>query len=238
MTTLVLTAHGSADPRSAANARAVARLIQIMRPDLIVRVAFCELNEPRLPDVLGSSEGDVVVAPLLLADAYHARIDIPQQIAESGENHRVLLAGVLGEDDRLIALARRRLAEHGVSRRDRALGVLVAAIGSSAAEANARTQTVATKIARTSQWAGVATVFATGTGPSLTDAAEVLRRRGAHKLVVAPWFLAPGRLPDKVAHAAVDAGIPMAEPLGVHRLVATTVLERVDQAIAAHRLAA
>ena len=238
MTTLVLTAHGSADPRSAANARAVVRLIQGLRPNVTVRLAFCEQNEPRLPDVLAASSGNVVVVPLLLADAYHSRIDIPQQIADSAEGHRVLLAGVLGEDDRLIALARRRLAERGVSRLDRDLGVLVAAIGSSAAAANARTQTVATRIAGGREWAHTASVFATGSGPSLSDAAEALRRRGAHKLVVAPWFLAPGRLPDKVARAAFEAGIPMAAPLGAHQSVAATVLDRFDQAIAAHKLAA
>ena len=80
MTALVLAAHGSEDPRSAANARAVADQISCMRPRLDVRVAFCELNTPRLVDVLTP---DAVVTPFLLADAYHARIDIPRQIANS-----------------------------------------------------------------------------------------------------------------------------------------------------------
>jgi sirohydrochlorin ferrochelatase len=238
VTTLVVTAHGSADPRSAANARAVVRLIEDMRPNLAVRVAFCEQNEPRLADVLAVSRGKVVVTPLLLADAYHSRVDIPKQIADSGEGRRVLLAGVLGEDDRLISLLRRRLAERGVSRLDRDLGVVVAAIGSSAAAANTRTRSVATKLGQGSEWVSTATVFATGSGPSLVDAAEALRRRGARKVVVAPWFLAPGRLPDKVAVAAMEAGIPMAAPLGADRLMAATVLSRFDEAVAAGQLAA
>ena len=238
VTTLVMTAHGSADPRSGANARAVAGLIEHMRPNLEVRVAFCEQNAPGLTDVLAMCRGKVVVTPLLLADAYHSRVDIPKQIAGSRDGRRVLLARVLGEDDRLISLLRRRLAERGVSRLDRDLGVVVAAIGSSAAAANARTATVANKLTEGSEWAGTTTVFATGSGPSLADAARVLRRRGAHKLVVAPWFLAPGRLPDKVASAARDAGIPMAAPLGAHRSVAATVLDRFDEAVAADKLAA
>jgi len=49
---LVLTAHGSQDPRSAANARAVADRLAWMRPGLDVRLAFCELNAPSLADVL------------------------------------------------------------------------------------------------------------------------------------------------------------------------------------------
>ncbi len=140
VTTLVLVAHGSADPRSAANARAVANQIRFMRPGLRVRVAFCELNTPRLADVLTPG---AVVTPLLLADAYHARIDIPRQIASCGV--AVRQADVLGEDDRLVSVLHARLAELGVSPLDPELGVVVAAIGSTHAVANARTARVARK---------------------------------------------------------------------------------------------
>ncbi|HWS92820.1 MAG TPA: CbiX/SirB N-terminal domain-containing protein, partial [Mycobacterium sp.] len=73
MTTLVLTAHGSRDPRSAANARAVAGRVACMRPGLDVRLAFCELNTPNLVDMLNHLPGTTsvaVVTPLLLANAY------------------------------------------------------------------------------------------------------------------------------------------------------------------------
>jgi sirohydrochlorin ferrochelatase len=52
VTTLVLTAHGSADPRPAANTRAVAALLSRLRPGLDVRVASLEQNAPTLGDVL------------------------------------------------------------------------------------------------------------------------------------------------------------------------------------------
>jgi len=132
MNALVLAAHGSADPRSAANAHAVAGRLRAMRPGLDVRVAFCELNTPRLADVLTP---DAVVTPFLLADAYHARIDIPRQIAGCGATVRQ--ADVLGEEDRLVAVLRERLAELGVGPLDPQLGVLVMAIGSTHAAANA-----------------------------------------------------------------------------------------------------
>ena len=138
---LVLTAHGSADPRSAATAEAVARKIRTMRRGLDVTVAFCEQNEPNLRDVLVDDAGASVIVPLLLADAYHARVDIPALIAESGADARQ--AEVLGEDDHLIAVLRQRLAERGVSPLDADLGVLVVAVGSSRATANERTQRVA-----------------------------------------------------------------------------------------------
>src|ERR1700744_2336771 len=219
VTTLVLAAHGSADPRSAANARAVANQIRFMRPGLGVRVAFCELNTPRLVDVL---KPGAVVAPLLLADAYHARTDIPRQIASCGV--AVRQADVLGEDDRLVSVLHERLAELGVSTLDPQLGVLVGAIGSADPASNARTTEVAHKLIAGTRWAGTTTAFATGSGPSPAQAANRLRRHGARRVVIAPWFLAPGRLTDRVAKYAAAEGISMTAPLGSHPLVAETVL--------------
>lgn len=232
MTTLVLAAHGSADPRSAANARAVGRLVERMRPGLDVRVAFCEQNWPALTDVLKSGLREPVVTPLLLADAYHARVDIPRQIAGSGLADRVQQAGVLGEDTRLVSVVRERLAALGVSGQERELGVLLVAIGSSDAAASTHTAALAPKLAAGTCWAATTTAFATGSGPSLAEAAHRLRRRGARRLVIATWFLAPGRIPDRVCSFARAADIPMAEPLGAHRLVAETVLDRFDAAMA------
>ncbi|MET0702895.1 MAG: sirohydrochlorin chelatase [Mycobacterium sp.] len=231
--TLVLTAHGSADPRSAAVTRAVADQIRAMRPDLDVRVAFCEQNDPNLRQVLADVRSGVV-SPLLLADAYHARVDIPALIAESGAD--VLRAGVLGEDDRLIHVLREQIECLGVSRLDGALGVLVTAVGSSRPDANARTARVADAVREGTRWHATA-AFATGPRPTLQEAADQLRRAGSTHLVIAPWFLAPGRITDRVAEFAHSAAIPMAQPLGAHPLVAATVLDRFDQARAARAAA-
>jgi sirohydrochlorin ferrochelatase len=227
VTTLVLAAHGSADPRSAANARAVANQIRFTRPGLGVRVAFCDLNTPRLPEVLTPG---AVVTPLLLADAYHARIDIPRQIADCGVPVRQ--TDVLGEDERLVSVLHERLAELGTSTLDSDLGVVVVAIGSTHAAANVRTAQVARKLKVGTEWAGTTTAFATGSGPSVAQAADELRGHGAHRVVIATWFLAPGRLTDRVAKSAAAQGIPMSAPLGAHRLVVDTVLDRFDATVA------
>jgi sirohydrochlorin ferrochelatase len=233
VTTLVLTAHGSRDPRSAANARAVAGQVARMRPGLDVQLAFGELNSPNLADVLNGCSGEAVVTPLLLADAYHARIDIPAQIARCEGSRRVRQADVLGEDDRLVSVLGERLTELGVSPFDDKLGVVVVAIGSSNTTANARTATVASKLAARTHWAGTTTAFATRPDASPAAAVGQLRRRGARRVVIAPWFLAPGLLPDRVRAYAQEVGIGMARPLGAHRLVAATVLDRYDQALKA-----
>ncbi|MGE2731665.1 sirohydrochlorin chelatase [Mycolicibacterium vaccae] len=229
MSTLVLTAHGSADPRSAVTVGLIADCARRLRPDLDIRVAFCERSEPNLRDVLAAVRpGRAVVVPLLLADAYHAQVDIPAMIDESGVPVRQ--AEVLGEDDRLIHVLRQRLEHAGVSRLDSRVGVLVTAVGSSRPAANARTAQVARELTLTTRWTAT-TAFATGPQPDLAQAAQLLRDRGATRLVIAPWFLAHGRITDRVAEFAAAHGIAMSAPLGAHRQVAETVLDRFDAAL-------
>ena len=236
VTTLVLTAHGSADPRAAATTHAVAGQIRRLRPGIDVRAAFCEQTSPNLRAVLAALSGDAVVTPLLLAGAYHAHVDIPAMIAESKAKW-VRQADVLGEDDRLLRVAHERLAEAGVSREDPALGVIVVAVGSSWDAVNAQTAGVAPALAAGTRWVGAITAFATGPRPSVEAAAQRLRRRGASRLVIAPWFLAQGRITDRVANFARANDIPMVQPLGAHPLVAATVLDRFDATVSARAAA-
>jgi sirohydrochlorin ferrochelatase len=201
-----------------------------LRPWLDVRPAFLEQCGPNLGDVLvdvGGRPGQTVVVPMLLGGAYHARVDIPAVIAASATV--VTEADVLGEDPALITVLGQRLSEAGESSSDRGLGVIVVAVGSSNEAANARTATLAPALEARTEWAGVEVAFATGRHPTIAEAAERLRDRGARRLVVAPWFLAHGRITDRVARSAAALGVAMTEPLGAHNLVAATLLDRFDE---------
>jgi sirohydrochlorin ferrochelatase len=228
---LILTAHGSSDPRAAAVAHAVAGWIRRLRPELDVRTAFLEQAEPKLCDVLVSAQSPVV-APMLLADAYHARVDIPAVVAASGVRARQ--AAVLGEDPALLHVLRKRLTDAAVSGDDSDVGVMVVAVGSSDAAANARTAGVATALRAGTRWAGARIAFATGPHPTMAEAQLRLRAAGARRLVIAPWFLAPGRITDRIAEYALAQGMSMSEPLGSHNLVAATLLDRYDDARSGH----
>lgn len=219
--TLLAVAHGSRDPRFADNARRLIGQIRRLRPDLDVRLAFLELSEPNVVEVLGDLTGDAVVVPLLLSDAYHARIDLPTVLSTAPAGLRVTQAAVLGADDRLLELARRRVDEVGVENP----GVILTAVGSSDSSANARTRALA------AQWPISTTVFATGESASLADAIELLRARGATEVVVAPWFLSPGLLLDRVRAEAARLEVPVAAALGADRLVAEVVVRRYMSAI-------
>ncbi len=229
---LILTAHGSADPRSSEVTHAVAGQIRRLRPWLDVRVAFCERSEPNLRDVLTALDRPALVTPLLLASAYHARIDIPGMI--DAAKVPVRQADTLGEDPRLVSVLDQRLGELGMDRNSDT-GVLVVAVGSSHAEANARTETLASALAEYG-WPRVRVAYATAE-PSVAEGIAALRSDGAGRIALAPWFIAPGRITDRVANTAAELDVVMAGPLGPHPLLAQTVLDRFDSAVT-ERLAA
>ena len=83
-------------------------------------------------------------------------------------------------------------------------GVLVVAVGSTHAAANARTASLAATLS--GQWAAVRVAYATGPQPSVADGIEQLRAAGVRRIVMAPWFIAPGRITDRVAGIAASAG--------------------------------
>lgn len=236
---LIAVAHGSRDPRSAETMAAVVDLLGRADPGLDVRLAFLDLNEPSVTQVIDSvaAQGhrSAVVVPLLLGDAFHARVDLPGLITAAATRHpglRLIQADVLGADPRLIRAARDRIVEAGIDPHDSTIGVAVAAVGSSSATANARTATVARRIAAGTAWR-TAPCFVT-TAPSVTDATTRLRTRGCRRIIVAPWFLAPGLLTDRI----VASGHQLVAPIGAHPLLADVIGDRCRSAqVSSHRAA-
>ena len=213
---LVPVAHGSRDPRSAATVRALVDEVRSQAPGLDVRPAFLDFDAPPLGEVLGALDGPAVVVPLLLGSAYHARVDIPAVVAATRPAHPVRVAEVLGPDPRLLAVARERLAAVGARPGEPGLGVVLAGTGSSHEAANAVVHRLAAGL-------GAHAAFATAE-PRVPAAVAALRGRGAERIAVASWFLAPGRLLDRVHEQA--GGVPVAEALGAHPAVAQVVLAR------------
>ncbi|WP_447006213.1 sirohydrochlorin chelatase [Saccharothrix isguenensis] len=235
MTALVAVAHGSRDPRSAAVVRQLLDVVRALQPSLDVRCSFLDLSVPLLGDVLRGVAADghrsAVVVPLLLGKAFHARVDVPSAVAEAGvPSLDVTIADVLGPDPRLESAALRRLASVGVRPRDRSTGVVLAGAGSSHAPANAVVSRIAARWAAGAGWAGVEAAFASTATPDVPTAVARLRARGADRIAVASWFLAPGFLPDRVTRLAGEDAI-IAPPLGPDPEVAELVLHRYQSAL-------
>ncbi|GAB7005967.1 sirohydrochlorin chelatase [Nocardioides sp. AN3] len=231
---LIALAHGSRDPRSAATITALVDEVRTQRPDLRVAEAFLELASPAFHDVVDTlvREGhdEIVVVPLLLTEAYHAKVDVPSVVAEASERHpsvKIRATAVLGHEARFLEIIDQRLRAALTKARVRELDALVlAAAGSSDPLANA-------SVARLARLWGahhklpVVAAYASATPPATGEAVRAFRAEGRRHIAVASLFLAPGWLPDRAAELALEAGaIAVAEPLGAHPELARTILAR------------
>jgi sirohydrochlorin ferrochelatase len=231
---LIALAHGSRDPRSAATITALVDEVRTMRPDLRVAEAFLELSAPGFHDVVDAlvREGhdEIVVVPLLLTEAYHAKVDVPSVVAEATERHpsvKIRATEVLGHEARFLEVLDERLRTALKQARVRELDALVlAAAGSSDPLANASVARLA-RLWGSHHKLPVVAAYASATPPATGEAVRAFRAQGRRHIAVASLFLAPGWLPDRAAELALEAGaIAVAEPLGAHPELARTILAR------------
>ncbi|MFD8762274.1 sirohydrochlorin chelatase [Streptomyces mirabilis] len=230
---LLVIAHGSRDPRHAATVHALVRRVRARRPGLRVETGFLDFNIPSVPGVLESlaAEGvrDVVALPLLLTRAFHAKADIPAVLREAPARLRIRQAEVLGPSPLLTAALERRLYEAGLTPADKSsTGVVLASAGSTDPEAIAVIAEIAREWRHTG-WCAVRPAFASASLPRTEDAVRGLRALGCARVAVAPYVLAPGFLPDRIARGAAEADV-LADVLGPAPEVARVLLARYDEA--------
>ncbi|WP_103542554.1 sirohydrochlorin chelatase [Streptomyces sp. SM1] len=230
---LLVIAHGSRDPRHAATVHDLVRRVRSLRPGLRVETGFLDFNIPSVKGVLESldAEGvrDVVALPLLLTRAFHAKSDIPAVLAEAPPRLRIRQAEVLGPSPLLLSALERRLYEAGLTPADKSsTGVVLASAGSSDPEAIAVIAEIAREWRHTG-WCAVRPAFASAALPRTEQAVRELRDLGCARVAVAPYVLAPGFLPDRIARGAAGADV-LADVLGAAPEVARVALERYDAA--------
>ncbi|MFE9093441.1 sirohydrochlorin chelatase [Streptomyces sp. NPDC007264] len=230
---LLVVAHGSRDPRHAGTVHALVRRVRSLRPWLRVETAFLDFNVPSVPGMLTSlaAQGvrDVVALPLLLTRAFHAKADIPAVLRNAPPGLRVRQADVLGPSPLLLRALERRVYEAGLGPADKSsTGVVLASAGSTDPEAIAVIADIAREW-RLTGWCAVRPAFASASLPRTEDAVRELRALGCARVAVAPYVLAPGFLPDRIARGAAEADV-LAEVLGPAPEVARLLLERYDAA--------
>ena len=231
---LVALAHGSRDPRSARTIKALVDTVRSMRPDLRVEAAFLDLSRPAFDTVVDrlvkAGHDEIVVVPLLLTEAFHAKVDVPEAVAAAQSRHpqlQIRASAILGTEPCFLEVLDLRMREALRHARVRELDALVlAAAGSSDRLAN---QAVA-RLGRL--WGAhhklpVTAAFASSSPPATGEAVRAFRGQGRRHIAVASLFLAPGFLPDRAAELALEAGaLAVSEPLGAHPELARTILAR------------
>lgn len=231
---LVALAHGSRDPRSAQTITSLVDEVRRMRPDLRIEPAFLDLSKPSFTTVadrlVKAGYDEIVVVPLLLTEAFHAKVDVPRAVARATERHpglRIRATHVLGLEAVFLEVLDRRLRAALRDARVRELDALVlAAAGSSDQLANQAVTRLARLWGSTHRLPTVA-AYASAAPPATGEAVRQFRAQGRRHIAVGSLFLAPGTLPDRAAELALEAGaVAVSDPLGADPEVARTILAR------------
>jgi sirohydrochlorin cobaltochelatase len=201
-------AHGSRQPGSGA---AIERLMTVVGAQLGVpaRAAFLDLAEPTLPAVAAelaeSGHRRAVVVPLLFTAAFHATVDTPEAISAAGEatGLELVLAPIIGTGNDLEDVLDAHLATV-----PEATSLLLVAVGSSNAPANAEVQDLARRLGLR-RGVRAAAAFAT-----CDPRPEAVSAQLPDPSVIVPLFLADGLLLRPLPALAAARGWDLLEPLG------------------------
>lgn len=215
---LLAVAHGSADPRAAQANTRLLRQVATTLPAVTVRLAYLDHLAPSVPEALAAlavaGAREVVVLPLLLTVGYHSRTDIPALLHDPPL--AVRYGRVLGPDRLLAAGLADRLTEAGVAPRT---SVVLAAAGASDPDA-ARDVAVMADLLAAVRAAPVTPAYASAIPPTVPEALAAAEADAA----VSRYFLAPGRLPDRVV---LQAGPRLVgQPLNDHPALVRVVVNR------------
>jgi sirohydrochlorin ferrochelatase len=208
--TLLAVAHGT---RSAAGRRQIRDLVAAVarsRNHLEIRLAYVDVQEPRIGTVVPAVRAAVVV-PLLLSAGHHVRVDI----AGAVRGTTIPVTAPLGPDDVLLDSLTRHLPP--------ADAVVLAAAGSSDPGWRADVHEMAARIP-----GGATVAYAAGSEARVADVVARLRRQGARRIAIAAYLLADGLFYRTLHRAGADSVTP---PLCLDPAVAGLVLRRYEAAL-------
>lgn len=243
---LLLVGHGTRSRAGLAECAALADRVRALRPDLSVGTGFIELAPPPIPlaaeELVTAGHDPVVAVPLVLLGAGHAKTDVPASVARARADHPQVTFRYgrhLGVHPDLLAVVSDRLDAVVPDGAASNTAVLLVGRGSRDPDANADLAKVARLFWEGRDYPMVESAFVGLTDPQVPEGLDRLRRLGAERIAVVPYFLFTGVLEERIreqardfaaAHADVDVSV--AGYLGVDDRVAGLVLDRYHEALA------
>jgi sirohydrochlorin ferrochelatase len=245
---VLLAAHGTRSLQGQAEVQAAAQLVAQRLPGAAVRVGFLELAEPTLDDAVAAlmAEGIrlVVVAPLLLFAAGHAKEDLPGVLVRAAGRHpqaAFRMAAHLGCHEAMLALSATRyegaLPHQEESPAPETAWLLVGR-GSRDTAATAEMHRFAAMRQQRTAVAEARVAFLAMARPSLVDALEEAAKLPPRRIVVQPHLLFHGDLLTQLQQSVVEMANRRPDKqwlvtphLGPAQEVADTVASRVRATI-------
>lgn len=242
---LLIAGHGTRDDAGAEAFRDFVRELGRRHPGLPVAGGFIELSPPPLGEAVTELVEQGVrrfaAVPLMLVSAGHAKGDIPAALAREKERHPGIsytYGRPLGPHPALLSVLERRLDEvlDGTDRSE--VTVLLVGRGSTDPDANAEVHKAARLLWEGRGYAGVETAFVSLAAPDVPSGLDRCTALGARRIVVLPYFLFTGILPDRVrrqteewAAAHPTADVRSADVIGPEPELLDLVMERYEEAV-------
>lgn len=210
--------------------------------DAGVEGGFLELSPPPIHEAVANLVGTtqvIDVVPLVLVAAGHSKGDIPASLARERQRHPGLsfrYGRPLGPHPLLLAEAATRLAAVVAQDYWAETAVVLVGRGASDPDANAEIAKTARLLQEGRGIGTVETAFISLAEPGVPAGLERARRLGYQRIVVLPWFLFAGVLPERtvaqsrdwaLAHPEVE--VLNADLLGPTPALAAVVRERWEE---------
>lgn len=240
---MLLVGHGTSDAAGLDELRSVAGQTAAACPGLVVEHCFLELA---VPDIAQGIERCVqrgvrrlMVQPLLLFAAGHAKQDIPQEVQQA--QHRfpqleITVSPHLGCHPQLLELSELRYTEALANRppvSDSETLLLMVGRGSRDPEANSEMVSFSRLRWERRRLGWVETCFTAMTWPSLADGLAAAARLAQRRIVVQPHLLFRGELLARIREETAAAAARHASydwilvgHLGPHPLLVRSILDR------------
>lgn len=238
---LLLVGHGSMCLQSDVEMQALRELAAAALPGVAVEVGYLEMTDPpagsQVDLLVQQGCRRVVVLPLMLLSAGHAKSDVPAVVMEARSRHPSVVfpfGRALGVSRALVELLGKAVVASGGG----GLPLLMVARGTSDPDANAEAFKAARLVA---EWTGAPFVYAgfSGvTGPTVPDAAGLFARLGYERMAVVWWYLCHGKLIERGRadlarfSARTGVGVLDAGHLGPDPGLAPVIAARYHEAIA------
>ena len=241
---MLVVGHGSRDADGLEEFWALADTIRTSAGELSTGFGFIELASPSvdeaIDDLISRGATEIVSVPLVLLAAGHLKNDGPAALARARARHPAVhfhLARDLGIDPCVLEVVTDRIRDAAGDADPAKLGVALIGRGSSDPDACADLWKVSRLLADGRGLGTVEPGFVSVATPGIAETLERLRLLGAATAVLAPFFLFPGVLLNRIYAEAADwaqdhpeIDVRGASHLGPDSRLARLVLERYREA--------
>jgi sirohydrochlorin cobaltochelatase len=243
---LLIVGHGTSDAAGVREFVAfTGRVRELLAPSGVdVGGGFIELSAPPVTEVwaelAGRGHRRVAAVPLVLVAAGHGKGDIPAALERETRRYpgtSYAFGRPLGPHPILLDLLAQRIAAVADRSGWADTAVLLVGRGSTDPDANAEVCKVARLLQETRGFAFVETAFVSLATPGVAAGLDRVRRLGARRVVVAPYFLFDGVLPKRVVEQALSfadgstVDVKVAQHLGDCPELAELVVQRYREAL-------